>query len=442
MDGPSEEGPRPTGLGRRLSYGFVDQLFSSGSNFLALLLGARYLGIDGFGSYSLTLLTYTIILGLTRALCCEALLVRPGEDPAECRSRQRDAVASAIWLGLGFAACLAVAALVTTGTLSRCLIVLALSIPGLLLQDTLRYGAFANGVPGQAVASDGLWLGSYLIGVPVVLSLVGPTAPVLLATWTAPGVLAGLVLAIRFRLMPSLGRFVTWIGVNRDLSIRYALDFMSGAGAAQAATYVLALVAGVGAVGSIRGAQTLFGPVNILLTGSYIVLVPEGHRAARRSDGSLTKLCVAAAASLMSLAAVLVVVFLNVSQSQGEAVLGGTWNQARDLIIPVGLASMAGGVLAGAIAGLRSLAAASRLLRLRAITIPTSIALPVGGAIFFEARGLAYGIAASVWWNVGWYWRGYFAAVAEFGAGEAGSSPSGIVPIGARVAGGPGSTAT
>lgn len=426
-DGTARAGLR--GLGGRLSYGVLDQLFSSGSNFLALLVGARYLGADAFGSYSLTLVTYTITLGLNRALCCEALLVRPGDTSDARRDRRRAAAAAAVWMGLGAALGFAGASIATSGTLSTCLMVLAVSIPGLLLQDTLRYGAFANAEPGQAVFSDGTWLVGYLVATGgVVLTQTDPTAPMLLAAWTLPGVLVGVALAMWYRLLPALGRLPSWIITNRDLSVRYALDFMSGAGAAQAATYVLALVAGVSAVGSLRGAQTIFGPVNILLTGAYIVLVPEGYRAAQRSTRSLTTMCIAAAGVFMAMAATLVVVFLNVTTSQGEAILGSTWTDARTLIIPVGLASMAGGLLAGATAGLRSLAAAARLLQLRAITIPTTIALPVAGAVFFETRGLAYGIAASAWWNVGWYWRGYFRTLAEFGSDGA-EAPAGAGPV-------------
>jgi hypothetical protein len=167
----------------------------------------------------------------------------------------------------------------------------------------------------------------------------------------------------------------------------------------------------VTAVGSIRGAQTIFGPVNILLTGAYIVLVPEGRRAAARSARALTTACVVASALFAAVAAALLLAFLALDASQGRLLLGSTWDSAREVLVPVGLASVAGGLMAGAISGLRSLAAARELLRIRLFTIPTTLALPILGATFWEAPGLAYGILASVWWNVGWYWLGYAKAV-------------------------------
>ena len=125
-------------------------------------------------------------------------------------------------------------------------------------------------------------------------------------------------------------------------------------------------------------------------------------------------MCLAASASFAALAATMLAIYLALTPEQGRTILGSTWASARTVVLPVGLASIAGGVLAGPMAGLRSLAAAKALLRIRFFTLPTTIALPVIGAIGWQARGLAFGIAASVWWNVAWYWSGYFRALRAF----------------------------
>jgi hypothetical protein len=319
-----------------------------------------------------------------------------------------------VWVGLVAAMAFSAAAVASSAPLDRCFLLLAVAIPGLLVQDTLRYAAFARGEPRAALESDAMWFVGMVALLVVLIARGEPSAPALLVAFAIPGVLAGAVQATRERSRPAIAGGPHWISRHRDLSVRYLLDFLSGAGAAQFAAYVLVAVAGVAAVGSIRGAQTIFGPVNILLTGASIVLVPEGRHAAQRSKRSLTKVCLLASASFAAVAATMLGIYLALSPADGRLLLGSTWESARTLVLPVGLASIAGGVLAGPMAGLRSLSAAKALLRIRFIILPTTIALPVIGAIGWEAEGLAYGIAVSVWWNVGWYWRGYVRALRDF----------------------------
>jgi O-antigen/teichoic acid export membrane protein len=403
-----------TALLRRLSLGVVDQLLSSGSNFVALLLGARYLSVTGFGDFSLAMLSFTLTLGIARALCSEAMLVRPGSGPDEHRRRNREATGAVVWVGLVAGAVFASTAIASSGSLARCFAVLAVLIPGLLVQDTLRYAAFARGAPRAALESDLMWFVVQMVAMVALISATAPTGPQMLAAFALPGLLAGLVQAVRERVVPSVRSGASWILRNRDLSVRYALDFLSGQGAAQVGAYVLAIVSGVAALGSIRGGQTLFGPVNIFLTGAYIVLVPEGRHAARRSKRSLTMMCGASSAAFALFAAAMLGAFLVLSTSQGEMILGSTWVGARSVIVPVGIAAIAGGVLAGPSTGLRALSAAKIILRIRLVTIPTTVALPIAGAVLGGAEGLAWGIAASVWWNTGWYWGGYFRALHGF----------------------------
>lgn len=426
----------PPALLRRLSLGVIDQMLSSGSNFVALLLGARYLDPQQFGSYSLVLLSYTLTLGVVRALCSEAMLVRPGEGFSEQHHRARLATGAAVWIGIGAATAFAGLSLSTQGALSNGLVILALAIPGLLVQDTLRYAAFSRGDPKAAVISDGIWAFGQMMGFAILVTFGHPSAYLMLLAWSVPGVLGGCHQMFRERVLPAVRQRITWIIRNGDLSVRYALDFLSGAGAGQLAAYVLVIAADLAAVGSIRGAQTLFGPVNILLTGAYIVLVPEGRRAAQRSTRYLTLVSAGAAAAFAAVAAGMLVVFLALRPAQGQLLLGSTWPAARVVIVPVGLASVAGGLIAGATAGLRSLSASRELLRVRLITIPTTLALPLVGAIGWKASGLAYGIALSVWWNVIWYWHGYIRAVRTFdasvldlpGAGSVGGLAAAAVP--------------
>jgi O-antigen/teichoic acid export membrane protein len=401
-------------LAHRISFGVADQLLSSGSNFVAMLVGARTLDVEGFGVYAFALLTFTFTLGVVRALCSEALLVRPGEPGDEHWSRVRSATGAAFWLGILVGVVLAVAALASSGAASRSMLVLAVALPGLLVQDTLRYAAFARGEPKAALVSDATWVVGLAILFGILFARAEPTAPWLLAAFVAPGVVAGLLQALRERVLPVLRDGFRWVAYNGDLSGRYTLDFLSGAGAAQLAAYVLVAVTSVAALGSLRGAQTLFGPINILFTGVSTVLVPEGRRTLARSTSALFRLSLMATTFFFIGSSALLAAYLMLSDSQGEALLGSTWVGAQALLLPVGLASIGGSVMAGPASGLRSLEAAAQVLRIRMIVLPTTIAIPALGAVFGGATGMAWGIAASVWWNVLWYWIGYRAELRAY----------------------------
>ena len=401
---------------RRVGIGVIDQVLSSTSNFITAVVAARYLDKDAFGAFALAIVAYTMNLLIVRALCSEAILVRPGEGDDDRRARAASVVGAAVWVGVVLGAAYVVVGLNLDSTVRGPLIVLGLLTPGLLAQDTMRYVSFAQGRPLSAVINDGFWLVSQFLVLAVLLwlDLFDPSR--LLAGWGLAGITAGFVQMRRDRLVPALGHGFRWIRSNRDLSARYLMDMISGQGASLLASYVLAGVAGVAAVGSIRGAQTLFGPVNIVLLGSMIVLVPEGRRIVAVSAGRLLTMCVIASGLFASVASLVTVALMVTPSDVGSRVLGSTWTGAHSVILPVGLAAVAGGVLAGAFSGLRSIAAADAMLRTRLITTPAALALPIGGALLAGANGLAYGVALSVWWNVIWFWRTFNRALKSHSA--------------------------
>jgi O-antigen/teichoic acid export membrane protein len=399
----------------RLSLGVVDQILSSGSNFIATLVAARTLGATHFGSFSVILVSYLMALGFNRGLCGEAMLVRPGEGEDERRARGSRATASAVYVGLGASVIFVVVSSLTHGDLSRCALVMAFVMPGLLLQDTLRYAAFSRDEPKAALISDGFWtVGQFVAFGLLALEVAQPTPAVVVLCWALPGVGGGLLQMAIDRVVPRLRSGVEWIAANRDLSLRYALDFLSSQGAGQVATYALAGISGVTAVGTLRGAQTLFGPLNILLTGTYIVLVPEGRRAVQRSTRQLTVMCLTAALAFMTTAFVVLGLLLLLSHDQGAAILGPTWPAARTVLLPVALGNAAGGLYAGATTGLRAMSAAGSLLRVRLITMPTAILCPLVGAVLGDAKGMAYGIVVAELIAITWYAMAYRREIRAF----------------------------
>lgn len=401
---------------RRLGLGVADQICSSGSNFGATLVAARLLPAVEFGSFSVVMVSYLFALGLNRGVTCEVILVRPGDDAAEQRLRARRALTASLLVGALSGVLLWIAAAMTNGPLSHTLLVAGAVLPLLLAQDCLRYAAFSRNEPSAALVSDGIWIVGLVVSFG---ALVGSSARVtpawVLASWAAPGILGWVVQAWRDRVRPLVRSGAGWIVEHRDLSYRYALDFVSLQGAGHLGTYVLMVVSGLAAVGGLRGAQTVFGPLSILLTGTYVVLVPEGRRAVERSKRSLTVMCVASSLAFAVAAFAVLATLLLLSPAEGELLLGSTWGPARSLLVPIGLANAVGGLYAGATAGLRAMAAARSLLRVRLLTMPTTIALPVLGAVLHDASGMAYGLVAAEVVAIAWYVPAYRRELAAYG---------------------------
>ena len=86
--------------------------------------------------------------------------------------------------------------------------------------------------------------------------------------------------------------------------------------------------------------------------------------------------------------------------------MGPTWPKARELVPYLGLASIFGGVLGAANAGLRSLRAAKENLQLALAMLPVLFVPCIGGAALWGAHGyaicgsVAIGINALVGWIV------------------------------------------
>lgn len=427
-DRAAETAATPSRRLTRLSAGVLDQFLSSGSNFLGLIVAARMLSKDGFGAYAVAITTFTVLLGLCRALTGEALLVRVGNDSITHRDRVSRAATDALSLGLAVVPVLLLLALLVEGPTAGALLALTFTLPLLLLQDTLRYSAFARAIPRRAVRSDATWVGLQVVAYGVVYTMAEPSAFVMVLAWAGTGALAGSLQLWLDDVGLVFGRPLSWVRENLDLGGRYALDFVAGTGVAQLASYALVGVAGVVALGALRGAQTAFGPVNVLSSGSYSVVVPEARRIARTSVRKVTLLCVGVALALSIVSIATFSVLWMLSEDQGRLILGDSWIDARQVLLPVAVASTAGSVFSGASAGLRALEAARELLRTRLFTTPVAVVVPTFCAWRWGLQGAAWGIAGTVWWNNIWWWRSYALAARRTG-GSLRDKPADSPPI-------------
>ena len=143
---------------RRTGWGLADQAFSSLTNFVLGVMIARSVPPHDFGAFSLAFATYTLFLGLSRALTSEPLVVRfSHSSPEAWRAATAAGTGTATLLGVvGGVGCV-VFGLATSGPIAQAFIALGVTMPGLLLQDAWRYAFFARGGGAQAFLNDVIW---------------------------------------------------------------------------------------------------------------------------------------------------------------------------------------------------------------------------------------------------------------------------------------------
>lgn len=409
----------------RLSWGLGDQAVSSLTNFAVGLYVARSLGTFAFGIFSLVWVTYGVVLNVSRGLATDPLMVRFSAVP-EDRWRTGVASSSGTAIGVGCATGLLslVAGLVVGGPLGTAFVALAVVLPGLLLQDAWRFAFFAKGEGKKSFIND------CVCGVVLVPALFVAahfhTVMAFVLAWGFSATAAAGFGWFQCGIGPRVGEMLGWLRSQRDLSVRYLVENVSNSGASQLRAYGLGAIAGIAAVGAIRGAEQLLGPFLALLMGLSLVTVAEGARVLQRAPERLKHFCVilgggqSAAALCWGLGLLLVL-----PDSVGRWVMGEVWTAAQPLILPVTLSVTGSGLVAGAAAGLRALGAARRSLRAQLFASAGYLLGGLGGAILGGAVGTAWGSATAMWLGCAMWWYQLRAGIADH-QGSVDSAPEGL----------------
>jgi hypothetical protein len=188
------------------------------------------------------------------------------------------------------------------------------------------------------------------------------------------------------------------------------MEWLVATGSGQATLLALGLVAGLVALGAIRGSQVLFGPVGVLFGGAYLALGAEGARL-RGRPRRLLRLMEVASVVLFLTGAISVMAAALAPPRLGHVIFGATWDTTRQVIVPVGISLLGNCVAAGGLVGLRALAAARASLRARLLGLPIAVLGPVVGG-FWGARGFAIGLAVSSWAAAAIWWKQFVGALA------------------------------
>jgi len=392
----------------RLGWGLGDQAVSSITNLVLGIVVARSLGAADFGAFSLAWVTYGVMLNLSRGLATDPLTVRySGPRDDRWRSAVQRATSTATVLGLIAGAVCLLVGLGIGGLVGSAFAALGLTLPGLLLQDSWRMAFFAAGKGQHALANDVVWAIS-LVPAMLLAGTVGTTFSFVLA-WGTAATAAAVFGCIQTRLIPSTSGIISWIKEHRDLGPRYLLENVSDSVSAQLRMYGLGAIAGLAAVGAVRGAQLLLAPVIAMRMGISLMSVPEAARILKRWPRRLQTFCLVlggsqAAVGLLWGATLLFIL----PPSVGELMLGSLWSSASALIVPTTLAVAGGSLFDGAFVGLRALGVSRRSMPSQIARAIASVIGGIIGAFLGGAAGSVWGATAAtflgvvmVWWQLG-----------------------------------------
>jgi O-antigen/teichoic acid export membrane protein len=392
----------------RFGWGLADQLLSSSTNFLLGLLVARAVDPRDLGAFSLAYATYSLTLGGVRALAGELVVVRHsavslGRWRHGVKSSAGTALMAGVIVGLG---CL-VAAAVLGGSLMVVFSILGVFLPFLLVQDVWRFAFFARGRGSAAFLNDAIWAVA-MVAAFVLLRQTGRSSVAWLTlAWAGAGCLAAVIGLLQLRVLPS-GPLdaIRWLRSHRDLAPRFLAEFGLASGTSTLIMFGIGTVAGLAQLGRFRAGQIALGPLNVLFGGAGLVATPEGVRLLRESPRRLVRGCRWVSVALASGALAWGALLLSLPHGVGQFLLGVNWDGARSLLLPLSVAAATFGVVFGAYAGLRSLAAAKRSLRARYLDAAATMSFALAGAVVGGAAGAAWGFAiagcleiAIAWWQ-------------------------------------------
>jgi len=410
----------------------IDQGFVSLANFGLGIVVARLVSPTEFGAFGLAFAFYLVMLSIARGFATQPLAIRfGGRDPAEFRRGAAQATGVALTIGLaGSAVCLAVAILVS-GVQGGVLIALAASLPGLLVQDAWRFTLFTSRRGSVAVVNDllAVVVMAVLIGLVVAFGTASVFAMVL--CWGFGAATAAIVGVIQTRVRPMPTLSLSWFREHWDITPRFLGSEVLLAVGAQAFLFAIGALIGLAAVGSVRGAQLLLGPVYIMSVSAHMTMVPELSRMVS-TPARFQRITHVSSGALLLVGIGWGLVVLLLPDAVGQEILGESWPGARSVLLPIALSIIIPLASVGPRIGLRALEEASRALRAGIAQFVLTLSGGIGGALIYGTVGAAWGLVlgtslAGVWMYVE-FWQASRHHVARIELGGDTTSSVGQVP--------------
>jgi O-antigen/teichoic acid export membrane protein len=386
----------------------LDQGLSSGTNFLAVFVLAGSLSSGEFGIFAMAYTVLTLFVGVTRSFFGLPLALAAQRSRAELDTLYRSSVSALCWIALpivgvvfGVGAISAIGAEGSSMSLGLwAALAVAVATPLVMIQDISRYYAISIDQPGAAVISDAIWL----VSIVVLFGLREFLEPAtVVVVWTIAIVAALAYFLIRFVPRPAPRGGLQLLRPKRGLRESISITVILSTGVTLVMGFLMLPFLGAAAVGSIRGAGTLFGPVNTLMALLDFSVLSQLSRRDRLRDGKTVLLL---SIVVCGISAAWAGVLLLLPQRAGEFILGDTWAGARS-ILPITSVEYVLLCLAACFALIPKLRDRARVLLLNrvwatlTILSATVVALLLGGGVEWMAAALLLGAFVS---TVGLLW--------------------------------------
>ncbi|RCG30978.1 hypothetical protein DQ384_13590 [Sphaerisporangium album] len=402
-----------TRLRRRLpftpktAWGIADQALASATSIALTVVVAREVDIAALGAFAIANTLYMIVLGFSRTVVSEPLLVRFSHvPPDEHRRGVRESTGLALLIGLLGGLLLMAVVPLSGGAVAEAVYPLALFLPGLLLKDAWRFAFIAADRPGQAILNDVIWAAGQVAGVGWVIRSGHPTVGGIVAAWAISATVAAVAGAVQARVLPAPWRAHRWVRATWDLLPAYTVEFVARMGGRNLAMLAIGWAGGLQVLGAIRAAEVVFGPLNVLLQAGGLVAIPQAVGALRRSAATLRTTVVTQSAALVVMAAGYTVVALVLPVGVGRALVGESWGLAESILLPTALLYACVAAMTGPVVGLRALGDTRRSPAVRLMFAPLYIGFSVAGAASYGAVGAATGLAlANLAGAALWIWQ-------------------------------------
>ena len=405
------------GASRRVAWGLLDQVLASASNFIVTIIAARSLSAAGFGSFALAMVVVMMTVFLARGLASDPLATRHSADSADgIRQAGRAGAATAVVSSVVVAAASVVVALAVGGEVGRVLLVTAAVLPGVTLQDYLRYLLIVQGRARDTFVNDLFW---FVIQFPLMAAAlaVGGAGALLLAAWGVAGTLAAILGLWQARTGISAWTQVRpWLRRHRDLWPFFVLDNLIYQATNLVVVVVISLVTSLAEVGGFRAAVTVYAPLAIIGRGVVGVAVPELAR--RRDDPrAVERASLVLGGVLAPMALVWAAGSALLPESWGRAAFGDSWALAQPLVFLAGISIAAGQFAVGTAVGIRALGAGRQGLAARVVVSALGLVAAAIGGVVDGAYGVMVALALTAPAQVVTWWWLLARAVRRPGAG-------------------------
>lgn len=382
----------------------VDQVLSSGTQLLLIVLVARQADPTTFGAVSVALLAHGLLLGMMRAGIGEVALLRcRAHRPAARYEARRGlflALVAAAAAALGYVG----AASVIGGQVGHFLLLMALAGPLVYAQDVLRYVAYGAGRVDQAVALDAVWFVVQVTASAIILAAGDATPTGLVLAWVLGAGAGWASFAVPRRLWPRPVAVRRWWTEERARAGGFLADFLVSNGMWQISFLLLGALMSLEELGALRVAIVAVSPLANLLAGVRTLglahladLRVHPVRAYRRA--AQIGLGLAGAAAIYGAGLVLL------PEDWGSELFGETWAEAVVLVGIVAAAEVIRLPTFAAIDLVKVLGGPVDLVRTRLTGGVGVIAGLLVGALVAGPRGAAVGTAVGYAWNELVWWR-------------------------------------